>query len=137
MGLQRVDIPSWHVLGATSSGSSSSFLRGVISDLLIPGSATGGAAKATSRFAGDRAYWLRRPSIPGNFEAGVMAVRRTPVSARLVLGVFEVGDEEPALLYVADRVSVDAAGRPAAPDAAVESALQRIDAGLTGSKFGL
>eukprot|EP00927_Polykrikos_kofoidii_P080618 TRINITY_DN77518_c0_g1_i1.p1 TRINITY_DN77518_c0_g1~~TRINITY_DN77518_c0_g1_i1.p1 ORF type:complete len:193 (+),score=40.05 TRINITY_DN77518_c0_g1_i1:48-626(+) len=88
-------------------------------------------------FAGDRAYWFRRPSLPGRFEGGLTTTRRTPNSTRLVLSLFENGLEEPSLLYVADRICVDSAGKPSAPSQELERALRSLEAGFTGGRFGL
>mmetsp|Transcript_112837 Transcript_112837/g.364269 ORF Transcript_112837/g.364269 Transcript_112837/m.364269 type:complete len:152 (+) Transcript_112837:84-539(+) len=133
--LQRVEIGSWHLLGGTSH---SAFLRNLANELLA-GAAPGLVVRDSDhRFGGDRFYWLRKPGIPGAFDAGVVAVRRSPVTTRLVLGLFEPSGQEPALLYATDRISVNPAGHPAAAGPALAAALQNVAAtGFTGARFGL
>eukprot|EP00929_Paragymnodinium_shiwhaense_P120692 TRINITY_DN92715_c0_g1_i1.p1 TRINITY_DN92715_c0_g1~~TRINITY_DN92715_c0_g1_i1.p1 ORF type:complete len:166 (-),score=24.25 TRINITY_DN92715_c0_g1_i1:38-535(-) len=151
--IRRIEIDGWHRIG--NAGTSSAFLRGVADDLLasaggwpIPsadrrtsiamasGKSPGGPGGHRS-FQGDRAYWFQRPDLPGTFDAGLTVVRRSSHSARLVLGLFEQNEEEPSLLYAADRISVDDAGRQCPSTPELEKALSVVEAGFVGGKFGL
>eukprot|EP00440_Ansanella_granifera_P005685 gb/GFBE01006170.1/.p1 GENE.gb/GFBE01006170.1/~~gb/GFBE01006170.1/.p1 ORF type:complete len:148 (+),score=16.99 gb/GFBE01006170.1/:1-444(+) len=133
--LRPVEIASWHQIGSSSH---SVFLRGLTNELLVSQASGAGMAKQDDhRFASDRLYWLSRPAIPGSFEAGVATLEKRPYSARVVLGLFLPKSEEPVLLYVADRLSIDSAGRPAAPGAALEAAMQATAAGFKAARFGL
>ncbi|CAK0862248.1 unnamed protein product [Prorocentrum cordatum] len=121
--LRRVEISSWHSLG---SARQSIFLRGLANDLLAA-SAPGLVVSSWShRFTADRFYWLGKPDIPGEFDAGLATVRRIegPHSARLVLAMFEPRGRDPLLLYAVDRICTDAAGRPATPEGPLETGVR-------------
>ncbi|CAK8991710.1 unnamed protein product [Durusdinium trenchii] len=97
--LQPVEIVSWHQLGATTHRT---FLR-ELTDRLLLGEGVGGE----HRFDRDRVYWFSRPEVPGSFEAGVITASQRKFDARVILGLFLPGAEEPVLLYAADRLSLD------------------------------
>eukprot|EP00411_Alexandrium_monilatum_P110155 CAMPEP_0175699426 /NCGR_PEP_ID=MMETSP0097-20121207/34469_1 /TAXON_ID=311494 /ORGANISM="Alexandrium monilatum, Strain CCMP3105" /LENGTH=141 /DNA_ID=CAMNT_0017006631 /DNA_START=39 /DNA_END=461 /DNA_ORIENTATION=+ len=127
--LRRVEISSWHLLGGSKH---STFLRGLANDLLADASPGLRPSPSDHRFAGDRFYWLGKPDLPGEFDAGLVTVRRTPPGARLVLAMFAPKAQEPFLLYAADRLTVDVAGRATRPSSALAAALDATAAGFTG-----
>mmetsp|Transcript_11161 Transcript_11161/g.25439 ORF Transcript_11161/g.25439 Transcript_11161/m.25439 type:complete len:147 (-) Transcript_11161:86-526(-) len=131
--LRPVEIRSWHLVG----GAHSSLLRTLANDLLRDAAPELASNLPDHQFAGDRYYWLSRPSLPGNFDAGIATVRRHPCTARLVLAMFEPHREEPVLLYATDRISLDTTGRPSSPGPALEAALQHTSVAFTGARFGL
>ncbi|CAE7355185.1 unnamed protein product [Symbiodinium natans] len=132
--LQPVQIASWHQLG--TSGSNSSFLRELANSLVMK-EAGEKEVVGDHRFASERVYWLRRPSVPGSFEAGFTTLETRPFSSRLVLGLFDLAAQEPSMLWVADRLSMDRNGRPALPSAGLSAAFARTQAPFKGAQFGL
>merc|ERR1740129_2019394 len=129
---RRIDIGSWHLLAGSRERP---FLRDLVDELLAdaaPGISPRPRGGSSHRFIEDRIYFLRRPAVPGTFDAGVATVRRAIRSARVVLGLFEPKAEEPVLLYAVDIIPVDLASRPAAPRGALAAALEGTRAPFDG-----
>ncbi|CAE7209490.1 unnamed protein product, partial [Symbiodinium microadriaticum] len=124
----------WHQLG--TSGSTSSFLRELANSLVMK-EADEKELVGDHRFATERVYWLSKPAVPGSFEAGFTTLETRPYSTRLVLGLFPMAEQEPAMLWVADRISTDKQGRPARPSAKISEAFERNKAPFKGAQFGL
>merc|ERR1712224_293261 len=111
--MRTVDIGSWHLLG---TGENSPFLRNEANALLRMKSKASDVELSSSAewqhiFSRDRTYYLEKLKLPGSFEMGLATVSQKPYSARLVLGIFYPGAENPSVLYTTDRIAVDAAGR--------------------------